>query len=56
MPRLTSIEKGGFYEFPPGILSAVASLFTPALQMAGGCSTPARVKVVRYSISQTHGG
>ncbi len=33
MPRLTSIEKGGYYAFPPEHLPAVTSLFTPA---AGG--------------------
>src|SRR5258708_16623296 len=27
--RLTSIEKGGYYEFPPAHLPALASLFAP---------------------------
>ncbi len=30
MPRLTSLEKGGYYAFPDEYLPAVASLFTPA--------------------------
>jgi hypothetical protein len=30
MPRLASLEKAGFYEFPPNQLPAVASLFAPA--------------------------
>ncbi len=30
MPRLTSLEKGGFYEFPPAYLPAIASLFARA--------------------------
>lgn len=30
MPRLTSLEKGGFYAFPKEHLPAVASLFAPA--------------------------
>ena len=29
MPRLTSIEKGGYYAFPDEHLPAVASLFSP---------------------------
>ena len=29
MPRLTSLEKGGFYPFPESYLPHVASLFTP---------------------------
>jgi hypothetical protein len=30
MPRLSSIEKGGYYAFPEEHLAAVASLFIPA--------------------------
>jgi len=30
VPRLSSLEKGGFYEFPPDFLPSVASLFAPA--------------------------
>jgi len=30
MPRLTSLEKGGYYAFPDEHLPAVASLFAPA--------------------------
>lgn len=32
MPRLTSLEKGGFYAFPDQYLPPIASLFTPATQ------------------------
>src|SRR5579862_7002681 len=32
MPRLTSIEKAGYYAFPDDHLPAVASLFAPATQ------------------------
>ncbi|MBZ0315293.1 MAG: DUF6094 domain-containing protein [Anaerolineae bacterium] len=32
MPRLTSIEKGGFYAFNPAYLPHVAALFAPATQ------------------------
>jgi len=32
MPRLTSLEKGGYYAFPDEYLPAVASLFAPAAE------------------------
>ncbi|MBC7293794.1 MAG: class I SAM-dependent methyltransferase, partial [Thermoleophilia bacterium] len=32
MPRLTSVEKGGYYAFPDEHLPAVASLFAPAAE------------------------